>query len=48
MMIVGATQDSPIHEMEQLSLALSLVSCSFAGFVKEVSREYYEKEWYSP
>jgi hypothetical protein len=45
MMIVGATRDLPVHEIEQLSLVLSLVSCSFAEFGKAVSRKYYQKEW---
>jgi hypothetical protein len=44
MMTVGATRDLPVHEMEQLSLALSLVSCSFAGFGKAESQKYYKKE----
>jgi hypothetical protein len=44
MMIVGATRDLPVHEIEQFSLVLSLVSCSFAEFGKAISRKYYQKE----
>jgi hypothetical protein len=45
MMIVGVTRDLPAHEMEQLSLALSFVSCSLSGFGKAESQKHYRQEW---
>jgi hypothetical protein len=37
--------DLQIHEMGQLSLTLSLVSCSIAENGNEVSQKYYRQDW---